>query len=262
MYNQIARYYDLVHADLTADIGYLLTLAAGVDGAILELGCGTGRLLIPLARAGHAIIGVDNAAAMLDRARQKIAVEPPEVRQRITLLASDIVSFSLPAQAERFALAFIGYNTLMHLSPEQVVAVFNRIGRCLQPGGTLFLDLANPATIAQTADDHTLSLENTLVDPETGELILQMAANRLEEGSQLLHITWIYDATPAGGGPVSRTVVETDYHYFYAHQLEIFLDQAGFRIDALMGDYDQSPFGEESARLLIVAGLENNRPQV
>ena len=61
MYDQIAHYYDLTHADLTDDIDFILSLAQAVNGPILELGCGSGRLLLPLARAGFTVTGVDNS---------------------------------------------------------------------------------------------------------------------------------------------------------------------------------------------------------
>ncbi len=65
MYDQIARFYDLTHAELTADLPFVLQLASEAGGPILELGCGSGRLLLPLARAGHSVIGLDLSGAML-----------------------------------------------------------------------------------------------------------------------------------------------------------------------------------------------------
>lgn len=256
MYDQIARFYDLTHADLTEDREYVLAMAGKAGGPVLELGCGSGRLLLPLARAGYAVTGVDNSPAMLARARRQLDAEPEAVRARVTLIEADMDSFTLAEPGGRFALALIGYNTLMHLAPAQVRATLRRIGSYLPAGGRLFIDLANPFAVAQTPEDSGLTLERSLVDPETGEIILQMASNRLDEGEQSLTITWIYDVSPAAGGPVQRTVATAAYHYFYPHQLELLLAEGGFKLESLAGNYDQSPFAEDSPRLLITAVKE------
>jgi ubiquinone/menaquinone biosynthesis C-methylase UbiE len=253
MYDTIAHYYDLTHADLQEDVAFALALAAEGGGAVLELGCGSGRLLLPLARAGFAVTGVDNSAGMLARARERVAGETTAVRTLITLVEGDMAELALP-EAARFALAIVPYNTLLHLKPEQVATMLRGVKRVLGENGRLFIDLINPVAMANTPDDQTLTLENCFTDPETGHTVLQLAANRLDEAEQTLHVTWIYDATPPGGGPIHRTIAQGVYHYLYPHQLELLLQEAGFRLLTLAGNYDSSPFNEESPRLLLVAG--------
>lgn len=256
IYQKIAPYYDLLHQSLTADIGFVLTLAGHTGSPILELGCGTGRLLLPLARAGYTVTGLDNAPAMLARAQRRLAAEPGAVRERIQLVAADMSAFSL-AQ-ERYALALIPYNTLLHLDPVAAVATCRAVARALAPGALFFLDLANPHLLDQTPNDRFLTLEGTLADPDTGDLLLVLASNQLEEVAQQLHITWIYDASPPAGGPVKRTVVEISYHYYFLHQLELLLQEAGFVLEAVYGNYNQVPFDEESERLLLLARRQSH----
>jgi SAM-dependent methyltransferase len=253
MYDTIAHYYDLIHADLREDVPYILDLAAKADGPVLELGCGSGRLLLPLALAGHRTTGLDNSAAMLSRARDRMAEESREVRQRVRLIEADMTSFELAGEREHYVLAIFSYNTLMHLSSQQVVAALKCTGRHLKSQGQLFIDLTNPAAIAQTPNDRALTLEKRFVDLESGDVILQLASNWLEEPAQLLHITWMFDAVPAAGGPVSRTVAQADYHFYYPHQLELLLTEAGFRLSSLAGDYLGNVYKEESERLLLLA---------
>jgi hypothetical protein len=66
-------------------------------------------------------------------------------------------------------------------------------------------------------------------------------------------MTWIFDASSIKGGAISRTVVKSIFHYVHAHELEAELKLAGLKLNALYGDYDQGPFGEQSPRLLVVA---------
>lgn len=253
MYDQIARFYDLTHASLTADLPLILQLASQADGPVLELGCGSGRLLLPLARAGYSVTGLDLSAGMLDRARARVAQEPTAVQARVTLHQADMTSFALP-DASPFGLIIIPYNTLLHLDTAQAVAALRQAWHYLGGNGRLFIDLANPVDIANTPEDALLSLENVLTDPETGELIVHLASNRLDTAGQTLHITWIYDVSAPNGGPVHRTVAQSAYHYRYPHQLELLLQEAGYQLLHLWGDYDQSPYDEPSDRLLILAG--------
>ncbi len=252
MYDQIARFYDLTHASLTADLPFVLQLASETGSPILELGCGSGRLLLPLARAGHSVTGVDLSQVMLERARVRVAQEVSAVQQRITLHQADMTHFALP-EGTQFGLVIVPYNTLLHLDTAQALATLRRMKGMLREKGRLFIDLANPVDIANTPEDALLSLENVLTDPETGELIVHLASNRLDTADQTLHITWIYDVSAANGGPVHRTVAHGTYHYRYPHQLELLLQEAGFKLLHLWGDYDQSPYDEDSDRLLVLA---------
>ena len=92
-----------------------------------------------------------------------------------------------------------------------------------------------------------------MTDPETGELIVHLASNRLDTVEQILHITWIYDVSPPHGGPVQRTVAQGAYHYRYPHQLELLLQEAGYQLSHYWGDYDQSAYAETSDRLIVLA---------
>jgi SAM-dependent methyltransferase len=251
IYSQIAPYYDLLHASLTQDIGFALVLAARHPGPVLELGSGTGRLLLPLARAGYRVTGVDNSMPMLERAKQRLAEEPPAVQGRVALVAADITQFALaPAH---YSLALVPYNTFMHLDAAAAVPAVQAVARHLQPGGRLLLDLANPFVVEQTPGDQLVSLEKILTEPQNGAVVVVMAANVLQPATQQLTITWIYDASPPGGGTVERSVARVTYHYYFPHQVELLFEQAGLRLEALYGDYGEGAFGETADRLLALA---------
>ena len=98
---ELAAIYDAIYADRDDAAFWQAMAAAAGEGPILELGCGTGRVLLPLARAGYEITGLDLAADMIDRCRAKLRAEPPEVRARVRLLVADMTSFDL---GRRFAL--------------------------------------------------------------------------------------------------------------------------------------------------------------
>ena len=256
MYERIARYYDLLHEQLIEDIGFSLELAGLPAGNILELGCGTGRLAIPLARAGHTVFGMDNSKSMLEIARNRRAVEPPEVQSRLHWLQADMCD--QPSIASAFSLIFSGHNTIMHLPPIDLQIALRAARRSLTSGGRLLLDLANPFVIMQTQNDGALTLENVLCDPETGDTVLMMARNWLDVDAQLLRVTWILDISPPDGLGVRRDVFTSDYHFLYPHQIELSLQKAGLALRAMYGDYDRAPFAESSHRMIIMAERHGN----
>lgn len=253
-YETLAAYYDDMHAALTEDIGMVLSLAAK-GSPLLELGCGTGRLLLPLARAGHTVFGVDRSRAMLAVAQERLGPLGSRARERVHLICADMTR---PVCRESFfELALIPYNTLMHLDAAAAAAAFCAIRRQLAPGGQLFIDVVNPLVVEETTHEHQLTLERQFEDDDSGDLILVLAANELDVTRQMLKITWLFDRSPRSGGCLHRDVVQVDYHYYFPHQIELMLQEAGLALAAIYGGYQASPYSEESERLLIVA----RRPQ-
>ncbi len=252
MYAAIARYYDLTHATLTQDIPFVLQLAAQANGPVLELGCGSGRLLLPLLQAGYAVVGVDNSPEMLARARARLAQLPAAQRARARLVEADMRHLTLPEENGRFALVLLPYNTAMHLSAADLGQTLRGIREHLAENGRFLIDVANPLAVAATPNDRLLTLENVLPDAETGQVVAQFASNWLDDAAQTLRITWLYDASPPAGGAVHRTIAQFTYHYLYPHQWQMALSEVGLRLRQMLGDYEGNPFTEESGRLLLL----------
>ncbi|MCZ7673297.1 MAG: class I SAM-dependent methyltransferase [Chloroflexi bacterium] len=192
-----------------------------------------------MARAGHHVTGIDNSAAMLARAQERLAAEPEAVQQRVSLIEADMTRFQTTTPP--FTWAILPYNTFMHLDSAQMSMALKQIARILGENGRLLIDLINPTALANTANDHLLTLENSFTDPQTGHLVVQQSSSHLDETEQTLHITWLYDASPPAGGSVQRIIAQAAYHYRYPHQLELLLHDAGFSLLTLTGDYAGSP---------------------
>ena len=252
MYEKIVQYYDLIHQDLTDDIGYIVKLAAKYEQPVLELGCGTGRLLIPLARTGHSAVGLDNSAEMLAEASAKILQERRQVQERIELLNVDMSDFSL---RKRFGLIVLPHNTLMHLDRPQLRATLSNIKEHLAIGGCVFVDVDNPLEVADPGDNDLLILERTLHDKKAQTTILQLSSSRVETRRQIRRVTWIFDESPREGGEVNRTVVESILYYYLPHELALLLEESGLMVQAQYGSYEQDPYTEDSPRLLIEATI-------
>ena len=252
MYENIAKYYDLIHQELVDDIEFAINLAATVGDPILELGCGTGRLILPLARSGYEITGLDNSAAMLEIAQNHIQGETEGVQKRIQLFTGDMTSFQFEG---RYGLIIISHNTLMHLTQQQVKSCLNCVRHHLKPTGRLMIDVDNPETMVDPADDELLILERTVIDPATGDIIVQMNSSWGDQQAQTRYLTWIIDSSPLKGGVLIRTVISTEFHYLFAHQLEMIFNSGGLVLKNIYGDYDGTSYGEESPVMLMEVGL-------
>lgn len=253
MYDLIARYYDLSHDPLIDDIPFLLSQAAETGGPVLEVGCGSGRLLVPLARAGYDAIGLDNSPEMMARAEIRVSAQPPDVRERIRFIHADVTALDLSAQNE-FGLIFFGNNTFMHLDEAGAGAALKRLRPLLRPGGRLLIDVMSPMILATAGDDPDFVLEDTLVDAGSGRTVRQYTAYESISAEQIVDVSWMYELEDApAGSEEAMTKARLRYHYFYPHQYDLLLGLTGFRLTALFGNYDGSPFDEESGRLILVA---------
>lgn len=258
MYEHIARYYDLSHDRLVDDIPFILDLAATTAGPVLEIGCGSGRLLVPLARAGYDVTGIDLSPEMLARAELRLAAEPPDVRAMVRLVRADVKSLVLN-EAETFGLIVFGHNTFMHLDEAGAGTALKRLRPLLRTDGRLFIDVANPVLLSMAADDPDFELEDVLEDRSNGETIRQYTAYEGISGEQAVDVTWVYEAdgAEAGSGEGSkRTKARLRYFYLYPHQYDLLLTLTGYRLLALQGDYAGGPFDEDSERLILLAAPE------
>ena len=250
---ELAAIYDAIWAGRD-DSGFWQALAATAGGPLLELGCGTGRVLLPLARAGHDITGLDLSAEMLERCRARLASEPPQVRDRVRLVAADMTSFHL---GRRFAMVTIPFGGFQHLlSVEQQLSCLDRCRAHLLPHGRLVLDLPNtsPAPPSHVADGAAGEEAGAgLADwTEARRIRWWVTVTGYQRALQCNECEVTYEIIEAGGG--TRRVVETVLlRYVFRFELEHLLVRAGFRIVALHGDYDGSPFGDDSPAMIAVA---------
>lgn len=242
-YEKLARFYDLDHAQLTADLVFYLHIARHAGGPVLEMGCGTGRLLLPLVEAGIEVTGVDCSPAMLALARRKVG-------ERATLIEGDMRTVTLPG---RYALVIISINTFLHLltTDDQLAALAN-LARYLAPDGQLILDLPAGDELAHQDPNARLTLDKTFLDPVTGHQVIKLVASRIDWARQRQEVTYVYDELSKDGG-VRRTVVPMTLRYVFRYELVLLLDKAGYDLVALYSDYDMSPYGDGGPRMIAVA---------
>ncbi|RMF31366.1 MAG: class I SAM-dependent methyltransferase [Chloroflexi bacterium] len=246
-YTLLARFYDLEHAPLRADIPFYRTLAAQTGGPILELGCGTGRLLLPLAQDGHTLVGLDRNRAMLALARQKL--RRAGLVHRVSLIQADMGAFAL---ARRFGLILLAYNTFMHLlTTEAQMAVLTAAHRHLRPGGRLVIDLPPADEMAHQDDSGVWMHQWQRTDPATGHRVLKRTASRLDWARQQQEVLAVYEEILPDGA-VHQTAVSMTLRYTFPAELRLLVERAGLTLEGLYGDYGWGPYEEGSPRMIGV----------
>lgn len=249
-YALLARYYDLENADFTDDLDFWLELADAYGDPILELGCGSGRVLLNLARRGHAVTGVDNSPEMLALLEAKLKhASARHVSTPPTIVSTDMLTLDLVG-APLFKLALMPFNTFMHfVTLDEQVMVLTRVRRHLSPGGALALDLTNPCE-AYATQEHGLMLERTFADGDS--TVQQFSIAQVERATQLAHITWLYDAI-LPNGIVHRTRVPLTLRYTFPGEMQLLLERCGFKLTHIYGDYDATPLTDDAPRMVVLA---------
>ncbi len=250
-YTTVARYYDAENADKTDDIDFYRDMAEDVSQPILEIGVGSGRVALPLAREGHTVHGIDNNAAMLAMAHERIKADPTPYR-KLTLQEGDILTDDVPGGP--FEMILLSYNMLMHFHQQsQQLALLSRLRSLVADGGVLIIDLPNAGETFATQDTDAISLERTFIDPASGHMVMQQAVSELDRATQFMRVQWIYDEID-GDGAVKRTVAPTVFRYFFPYEVQLLLSMTGFRVHQMLGDVDGSPFEDGCPRMVILAG--------
>ena len=218
VYDPIARLYDPWSASVTEDIGFYVEEARASGGPVVELACGTGRIAVPVAKAGIGVIGVDGSAAMLEVAREYARTEG--VAELLDLRHGD---FREPPISERVSLVLIPFRSLLHMTTEaDRLRALTAARELLLPGGRLVFDVFAPSR-EDVEDTHGRWLEREpgimeRADWDESRRTLTLSVRRGEEASTML-LAWL-------SPPEWRQL----------------LDRAGFEVDAQWGWFDRRAY--------------------
>ena len=250
----IARLYDLDLAEFDADIDLYLALARRTGGPILELAVGSGRIAVPLAEAGHQVVGLDLDTAMLARARASI--NAAGVSGRVELVQGDMAAAAaIDSVSGRgaYRLAILALQSILILTtPEGQRAVVAQMASLLAPGGLAVVDTWLPTPADLVGFDGRLSFEWRRTDPDTGHEVTKTLAAWYDHVRRLVTLTTLFEEGNQGEAPV-RWIREDPLRLIGVDELVGFALDAGLEIDRLAGDHDLSPLEPGSDRVILVA---------
>jgi len=253
-YELIADLYDFV-APYRArpDIDFYVDAAKGANGPVLEVGCGTGRVLIPTARAGVDIVGLDLSPDMLGVCRQRLESEPAAVQSRAQLVQADMREFN---PSKTFKLVTIPFRPFQHLmTVADQLACLASIRRHLPDDGLLIFDLFNPSLDALVNGPlgEELELEPEFSTPDERRVVRRDKAVSRDRFNQVNQHELLYYVTYPDGRE-ERLVQAFALRYLFRFEAEHLLARAGFEVEHLYGGFDKSAYGSKyPGELIFVA---------
>jgi SAM-dependent methyltransferase len=249
----LAEFYDYVpgYAD-RGDRDFHISYSRSAGGKTLELGCGTGRVLIPTAEAGCEIVGIDISEHMLSRCRQKLAGAPRQVQDRVRIVKDTATGFDLN---ETFALITTPFRVFQHLvSVEEQLACLHLAGKHLETGGRLILDLFQ-VNIKYLMDPDRVKEREDFADiqlPDGRKIRRTHRVPNVHFAEQYSEAELIYYVTHPDGHE-ERVVQAFPFRYFHRYEVEHLLYRCGFDVEDVFGDFDKSALTDSSPEMIFVA---------
>jgi SAM-dependent methyltransferase len=251
--------YDLEHSGDDEDIGFYLSLVRTLQPKkILELGCGTGRITLPLAtegaRRGWEVIGLDSQPEMLQRAQHNRSEVSPEISAHLRFVAGDMRSFCAEPKVD---LIIVPCSSLSHLLElEDQIAVFQRCFANLNPGGRFVAELTMP-NLAAYSDSFNMP-PRTLVeidldrtDDSDGTRLIRRKTTHYLGDQQRAQIRFLYEKYQDGRA-VESYIDDFASHVFFPRELALLFIHAGFEIERTLGDYRGRPLCANSPLIIML----------
>jgi ubiquinone/menaquinone biosynthesis C-methylase UbiE len=242
---ELADLYDAEYADLKEDIRFWKKHIAGKR--VLEIGIGTGRLAIPLAKAGHDIVGIDASPHMLNVLQWRMKAQKVK---NIRAVVRDMRRYNLK---EKFDFAYIPFH-LFHemLTKEDQEQTLRTIRKHLVKGGKLGIDLihfrSDPHDNAWL--EHVVQFNKQFTDPKTGERWYRYVVRNVDRETQTMFMLLRYECAM---NPPKVFYCELTFHYYFPSEIVHLVEKCGFRMVKLFGDLQSHPLTETSPKLIVIA---------
>ena len=245
-WDDYAAFYDWENAQTVQrrDVQFWQRLAGVADGPVLELGCGTGRITLPVARDGVHVIGIDRSGPMLERAAAKL--RRAKLTRMATLIRGDIRH--LPFRRGRFPLVMAPYGILQSLTRERdLAATLDSVARVLPKGGRFGIDLVpDLPRWSEYAARRTLSGR---MGRATKVSLVESVTQDRARGLTIFDQRYI----TTRDGARRRHDFSLTFRTLWIRQMTRRLEHAGFRIDVVLGDYRGGPWDARADVWVILA---------
>ncbi len=239
-----ADFYHLQFKDYDEDLPFWIGLAEKYGGPVLELGCGTGRVLLRMAQAGHQVCGLDNDPAMLAVAQR----EADALGIRAEFVQARLSDFALN---RLFSLVISPCNTFAMLGTEERQRAFACVSRHLAARGAFAVSVPNPVSLATLPEEAEEEEEDVLVHPASGNPV-QVSSAWTRKGREVV-VMWRYDHLLPDGN-VERTIVPIRYELTSAEDYQSEIIRAGLNVLNMLGNFDGAPYEPDSPYLILIAG--------
>jgi len=236
-----AAYYTATYARRLADVTFYVALARQAGGPVLEYGVGNGRIALPIARHGVEVVGVDHSQSMLRDLRQRLKVEPEEVRRRVRVVRGDMRRAKL---RRRFPLVLCTFNTALHLyTREDVEAFLARVRAHLAPRGRFVVDLSVPPLADLARDASRPFHAPRFRHPSTGTVVKNREYFDYDPVRQVLFVSMEFEPVGSPGAPWTTPLA---HRQFFPQEWAALLHYNGFGVERVDGDFHGGPLAKDS----------------
>jgi SAM-dependent methyltransferase len=248
-----APYYDHAYRRRRQDVRFYADLAERLGGPVLELGVGTGRVAIAIARRGVEVVGVDRVPEMLAQARMHLGREPSRVRNLVTLKKGDLTRLRLE---RRFPLVIAPFNVFMHLYERQDwERALATVKAHLKRRGRLAFDIRLPDLVELARDPQKTYRGRPVTRPDDGLRYRYGEGFEYDPVTQIELVTMVFERE---GAPESFFITPLAHRQVFPAELEALLHYNGFTIVERFGDFDRSELGAESESQIVIARARGN----
>ena len=250
-YDAWAEMYDAVYADIRHDVPFYVETARSSGGPVLELGCGTGRVTLPIGASGVAITGIDVSPVMLKLAGERVAGS--SIDGTISLVQADMRDFDL---GQSFRLVIAPFRSLQNLLtvPDQISALA-AVKRHLEPGGLLAFDMFVPEPSTLVQDQDVPYHLKDVTDPKTGIRRVLYQQSAYDNFAQMVHARIIIEELDGRGLVVHKFYREFSLRYSYRWEIHHLLASCGFEDIRVYGGFDRSELDESSEDMVWTARM-------
>ena len=230
-----APFYQRTYQHRKVDVRWYTAFCEGTPGSVLELGCGTGRITLPLAQAGVTVTGVDSMRSMLDVAEERLGKLPRVARERVTLKQADLRALNL---RQRFDTVIAPFNVLMHLyTVDELAQTLRGVHRHLQPGGHFVFDVLLPDPVLLARDPARVYKGRAVRHPN-GQRYAYRESFDYDAVHQVMAITIELHNLD---DPRDVRVQLLTHRQYFPMELEAALQHAGFETVSRYGDFEDEP---------------------
>jgi ubiquinone/menaquinone biosynthesis C-methylase UbiE len=248
-----AAFYDFYSLGVEGDVQFYLEEARKAGSPVLEIGCGTGRILLPIAESDINIVGLDRAPAMLSLLQQKLSKCSADTQGRVELIEGDMRHFSLN---RRFKLVMIPYRAFLHLlTPKDQRQALQCIREHLTDDGHLVFNIFDPSLEMIVAHmgplGSAVKKDSEFIHPDTGHRVIVWDTRQYDPERQMLEQYFIFEELDEAGRVLTKTYSPLTLRYVYRYEMRYLLELCGYQVEALYGDFRRGPFRYGSEQIWV-----------
>lgn len=253
-----AAVYDIVHAGLPGELDFYVKAASETTGNVLELGCGTGRITVPIAELGKTIVGLDISRPMLDRCMEKWTAScqvSGVSKDRLKLVQDNMSTFCLN---ETFSLIILPYRSFMHLlRSEEQRSCLEKIAEHLDDGGRFIMNMWVPSAAyiyaySEKPETSEYARIDTYEETDTDHSIEHFHSVFCNEFEQRMVEEHLFVTVDKDGGEVTQKCLPLMRTWITVREMNNLIAASPLEVDAVWGDFSASPFSEGATESIWV----------